>query len=354
MNEAFSDVMGAAVDARSRPSEDDDHRRRRHLGQEDLLRRRRPQEHVPAGPERRRRASSSRHRADQGRSCAASRPSAAGRRGDQRRRARRRPEIALACHHRIALDAPGSSSACPRSPSACCPAAAASPASSACSASPTALHRGAAPGPATTSRRRRWRRAWSTSSSRPGEELMPAAKAWVLASTPTPRGRSSPGTARATRCPGGTPTHPEARRASCPRFPANLRKQLKGADYPAPRGDPGRRRRGRPGRLRHRAADRGALLHRAGHRADREEHDPGVLLRPPGHQLRLAARPRASSRHGRQGRGPRRRDDGRGHRLLGCALAGSRSSSRTSPPRPPRRARPTPRSCSTRQSPAAG
>ena len=45
-------------------------------------------------------------------------------------------EIALACHHRIALDAPASSSACPRSPSACSPAAAASPAPSGCSGCP--------------------------------------------------------------------------------------------------------------------------------------------------------------------------------------------------------------------------
>ena len=37
-------------------------------------------------------------------------------------------EIALACHHRILLDAKGTRSACPRSPSACSPARAASPA----------------------------------------------------------------------------------------------------------------------------------------------------------------------------------------------------------------------------------
>ena len=45
-------------------------------------------------------------------------------------------EIALACHHRVAVDA-ATTSACRRSPSACCPAAAASPAPCGCSASPT-------------------------------------------------------------------------------------------------------------------------------------------------------------------------------------------------------------------------
>ena len=44
-------------------------------------------------------------------------------------------EIALACHHRIALDAPGTPArASPRSPWACCPAPAASPGPYACSA----------------------------------------------------------------------------------------------------------------------------------------------------------------------------------------------------------------------------
>ncbi|GDY57835.1 hypothetical protein SVIO_084580 [Streptomyces violaceusniger] len=46
-------------------------------------------------------------------------------------------EIALACHHRIALDVPGPASASPRSPWACFPAAGASPVPYDCSASPT-------------------------------------------------------------------------------------------------------------------------------------------------------------------------------------------------------------------------
>lgn len=79
---------------------------------------------------------------------------------------------------------------------------------------------------------------------------------------------------------------------------------------------PGRGRRGLAGRLRERAHHRGPLLHRAGHRPGLEEHDPGVLLRPPGRQLRRQPPEGHRGAPGPQGRGPRRRDDGRGHRVL--------------------------------------
>ena len=50
-----------------------------------------------------------------------------------------------------------------------------------------------------------------------------------------PRGRArTPGTPRATRCPAATPTSP-ALAAFLPAFPALLRKQTKGAVYPAAR-----------------------------------------------------------------------------------------------------------------------
>ena len=44
----------------------------------------------------------------------------------------------------------------------------------------------------------------------------------------------SRGTGRATRCPAARPSNPKLA-AFLPAFPANLRKQTKGADYPAPR-----------------------------------------------------------------------------------------------------------------------
>ena len=54
-------------------------------------------------------------------------------------------------------------------------------------------------------------------------------------------------------------------------------------------GDPGRRGRGCAGGLRHGQPHREPLLHPAGHRPGRQEHDPGVLLRPAAHHLRRFA-----------------------------------------------------------------
>lgn len=62
------------------------------------------------------------------------------------------------------------------------------------------------------------------------EELLPAAKAWITAHPQA----AQPWDVKGYRIPGGTPTTP-ALAANLPAFPANLRKQLKGANYPAPR-----------------------------------------------------------------------------------------------------------------------
>lgn len=62
------------------------------------------------------------------------------------------------------------------------------------------------------------------------EELLPAAKAWIAANPEAVQPWDVPGY----KIPGGTPTTP-ALAANLPAFPANLRKQLKGANYPAPR-----------------------------------------------------------------------------------------------------------------------
>jgi 3-hydroxyacyl-CoA dehydrogenase/enoyl-CoA hydratase/3-hydroxybutyryl-CoA epimerase len=61
------------------------------------------------------------------------------------------------------------------------------------------------------------------------EELIPAAKAWILAHPDAVQ----PWDAEGFKIPGGTPSTP-AFAANLPAFPANLRKQLKGANYPAP------------------------------------------------------------------------------------------------------------------------
>ena len=77
----------------------------------------------------------------------------------------------------------------------------------------------------------------------------------------------------------------------------------------------GRGRRGRAGRLRHRDRDRGSLLRGPRDRPGRQEHDPGVLLRPAAGQR--GSRPcRGLERvHAVQGRGAGRGHDGRGDRL---------------------------------------
>ncbi|MFD4460990.1 3-hydroxyacyl-CoA dehydrogenase NAD-binding domain-containing protein [Nocardia sp. NPDC058480] len=62
------------------------------------------------------------------------------------------------------------------------------------------------------------------------EELVPAAKAWIAANPEA----AQPWDKKGFKIPGGTPSTP-AFAANLPAFPANLRKQIKGANMPAPR-----------------------------------------------------------------------------------------------------------------------
>ncbi len=64
------------------------------------------------------------------------------------------------------------------------------------------------------------------------EELVPAAKAWILA-RPADEEVKQPWDVKGYKIPGGTPSNPKLAQ-NLPAFPANLRKQLKGANYPAP------------------------------------------------------------------------------------------------------------------------
>jgi len=63
------------------------------------------------------------------------------------------------------------------------------------------------------------------------EELVPAAKAWITSKA----GEEvvQPWDVKGYKIPGGTPSNPKLAQ-NLPAFPANLRKQLKGANYPAP------------------------------------------------------------------------------------------------------------------------
>jgi 3-hydroxyacyl-CoA dehydrogenase/enoyl-CoA hydratase/3-hydroxybutyryl-CoA epimerase len=64
------------------------------------------------------------------------------------------------------------------------------------------------------------------------EELVPAAKAWIKAQ-PSDQPTVQPWDVKGYKIPGGTPSNPKLAQ-NLPAFPANLRKQLKGANYPAP------------------------------------------------------------------------------------------------------------------------
>jgi 3-hydroxyacyl-CoA dehydrogenase / enoyl-CoA hydratase / 3-hydroxybutyryl-CoA epimerase len=66
------------------------------------------------------------------------------------------------------------------------------------------------------------------------DDLLPAAKAWVLEHRDDDRAATQPWDRPDYRMPGGTPASPKLA-AFLPAFPANLRKQSKGANYPAPR-----------------------------------------------------------------------------------------------------------------------
>jgi 3-hydroxyacyl-CoA dehydrogenase/enoyl-CoA hydratase/3-hydroxybutyryl-CoA epimerase len=63
------------------------------------------------------------------------------------------------------------------------------------------------------------------------DELVPAAKKWILAQGEDFAGQ--PWDQKGYKIPGGTPSNPKLAQ-NLPAFPANLRKQLKGANYPAP------------------------------------------------------------------------------------------------------------------------
>ncbi|MCW2841226.1 MAG: 3-hydroxyacyl-CoA dehydrogenase [Aeromicrobium sp.] len=66
------------------------------------------------------------------------------------------------------------------------------------------------------------------------DELLPAAKAWIEANVGNDEAATQPWDRKGYRIPGGTPSTPKFA-AFLPAFPANLRKQTKGAPYKAPR-----------------------------------------------------------------------------------------------------------------------
>ena len=152
--------------------------------------------------------------------------------------------------------------------------------------------------------------------------------------------------------PGGTPSNPKLA-AFLPAFPALLRKQTKGADYPAPRAilsaavegaqvdfDTATRIESRY--LTNLVVDQNSKNMIQAFFFDLQAINSGSL-RPEGIE------PFTATKVGVLGAGMM----GAGI-AYSCARAGMRGRAQgRQPSRPPRRARPTPRSCSTRRSPAA-
>ncbi len=146
------------------------------------------------------------------------------------------------------------------------------------------------------------------------DALVPTAKQWVRDHRDDERGRQPALGPPWLQDAGRHSVDPEAGAvpAGLPGQPAQA---AQGRALPGAARDHERRGRGRADRLRDRDADRVALLRRPGHRPDQQEHDPGVLLRPPGDQRRPVATRRRARLPSPQGRRARGGHDGRRHRL---------------------------------------
>ena len=139
-------------------------------------------------------------------------------------------EIALACHHRIAADVPGSQLGLPEVTLGLLPGGGGVTRTVRMlgiqNAFMTVLSQGTRFKPAKAKEIGLVDELVSTI-----DELVPAAKAWIKAN---PEAHTQPWDAKGYKMPGGTPSTP-ALAAILPSFPALLKKQLKGAPMPAPR-----------------------------------------------------------------------------------------------------------------------
>ncbi|MDG9722534.1 3-hydroxyacyl-CoA dehydrogenase NAD-binding domain-containing protein [Streptomyces sp. DH41] len=139
-------------------------------------------------------------------------------------------EIALACHHRVALDAPGSKIGCPEVTLGLLPGGGGVVRTVRMLGITDALLKVLLQGTQyNPSRARENGLVDEVADSR--EDMLAKARAFIDANPESAQPWDRPGY----RIPGGTPAHPKFA-ANLPAFPANLRKQTNGAPYPAPRG----------------------------------------------------------------------------------------------------------------------
>ena len=139
-------------------------------------------------------------------------------------------EIALACHHRIGLDAPGVVYGLPEVTLGCCPAAGGVTRITRMLGITNGFLNVSAPGPAAQARRRRWRSGSSTSWRHRREEMLDKARAWIAAERRA-RPRAALGPAEATGSPAARRRRPRSP-PMLPAFPANLRKRSRAPRCP--------------------------------------------------------------------------------------------------------------------------
>ncbi|MGW0331839.1 3-hydroxyacyl-CoA dehydrogenase NAD-binding domain-containing protein [Streptomyces sp. NPDC003011] len=138
-------------------------------------------------------------------------------------------EIALACHHRIALDAPGSKIGCPEVTLGLLPGGGGVVRTVRLLGIADALLKVLLQG-TQYSPRRALENGLVDDVAATQDELLEKARAFIEAHPESRQPWDRPGH----RIPGGTPAHPKFA-ANLPAFPATLRKQTNGAPYPAPR-----------------------------------------------------------------------------------------------------------------------
>ncbi|MEU5704393.1 3-hydroxyacyl-CoA dehydrogenase NAD-binding domain-containing protein, partial [Streptomyces aurantiacus] len=138
-------------------------------------------------------------------------------------------EIALACHHRVALDAPGSKIGCPEVTLGLLPGGGGVVRTVRLLGIADALLKALLQG-TQYSPRRALENGLVHEVAATHEEMLAKARAFIDANPESKQPWDRPGH----RIPGGTPSSPKFA-ANLPAFPANLRKQTGGAPYPAPR-----------------------------------------------------------------------------------------------------------------------
>ncbi|MEI5519387.1 3-hydroxyacyl-CoA dehydrogenase NAD-binding domain-containing protein [Streptomyces brasiliscabiei] len=138
-------------------------------------------------------------------------------------------ELALACHHRVALDAPGSKIGCPEVTLGLLPGGGGVARTVRLLGIADALLKVLLQGTQYTPRRA-LENGLIHEVAATQDELMDKARAFIDANPESQQPWDKPGH----RIPGGTPAHPKFA-ANLPAFPATLRKQTNGAPYPAPR-----------------------------------------------------------------------------------------------------------------------